>query len=239
MKMQPSKAIITLMALSLYEAVTSYLWNTSSTTTTATTALTLGYVGIHTRWSFFPDLTVHTMAAALYLAVEDIAANATLLGDYNIRIVSRDSSCNPNKAVATLVTLVQEENVDVIIGPTCSPACMALGYLAAEWNIPVISYSCVSDELSSKEFFWTFLRTASTTEQASQAIRTFVARNGWRKTCALSSEIGYTSVYLDSVLSLFPQFNITVIHTERLQQSAIPVQLHSLSQVCRGECPFW
>ena len=53
-------------------------------------------------------------------------------------------------------------DLDGIIGATCSVVCQPVGLLAAEWNLPMVSYSCTSDSLSDKEVYPTFTRSVGT-----------------------------------------------------------------------------
>ena len=50
------------------------------------------------------------------------------------------------------------EDIDGIIGTTCSSPCANVGLLAAAWNIPMVSPTCQSDLLSNKNLYPTFTR---------------------------------------------------------------------------------
>ena len=50
-------------------------------------------------------------------------------------------------------------DLDAFIGGGCSIVCMPVSLLAADWNIPVVSYGCASDLLSDKKMYPTFSRT--------------------------------------------------------------------------------
>ena len=49
-------------------------------------------------------------------------------------------------------------DLDGIIGPTCSGVCINVGLMAAAWNIPMVSQSCMSERLSDKNVYPTFSR---------------------------------------------------------------------------------
>ena len=51
------------------------------------------------------------------------------------------------------------EDLDGIIGTTCSGPCVNVGLLASAWNIPMISPSCMIEVMSNKNTYPTFART--------------------------------------------------------------------------------
>ena len=54
------------------------------------------------------------------------------------------------------------EDLDGIIGPTCSGVCVNIGLLAAAWNIPMVSPTCMIDLMSNKNIYPTFTRPVET-----------------------------------------------------------------------------
>ena len=58
--------------------------------------------------------------------------------------------------IAAIDLWLEAEDLDGIIGPTCSDVCQNVGLLTAAWNIPTISYTCISSLLSDVEQYPTF-----------------------------------------------------------------------------------
>ena len=52
----------------------------------------------------------------------------------------------------------EAEDLDGIIGGTCSVVCLNVALIAAAWNLPNISPSCASEQLSDKDVYPTFAR---------------------------------------------------------------------------------
>ena len=50
------------------------------------------------------------------------------------------------------------QDLDGIIGSACSMACVPVALMTAAWNIPTVSYSCMSSALSDKDAYPTFTR---------------------------------------------------------------------------------
>ena len=143
-----------------------------------TTTLKIGLLGMMSR-SWLP-VRLGRLGAALPISLED-AESMRLPLNHSLAWVAGESACNPQTSVANFVTLVQEDNVDVIIGPACSTACTAVNYLASAWNVPQISFVCGAENLSNKQHFSTFLRTASTYGQDAEALIHVVKTFSWSK----------------------------------------------------------
>ena len=62
-------------------------------------------------------------------SLEDVNKNPNILSQTNLTYMWRDSMCDPHQALAGAVDLYNA-GVNVIIGPVCSSACNAVGYLS-------------------------------------------------------------------------------------------------------------
>ena len=193
------------------------------------------------RWHFF--------GPALPMSVEYTNAEEVILSNYTVEWVVRDSGCDPRKAVASLVKLVQEEDIDVVIGPACSTACVAAGYLAAAWNVPVISFLCGSEDLNNKNMFNTFLRTTATYHETATAMISLLKQQNWQ-----TMTIMWTTVYIfyrlvkDPMIRLGEQHNMTIYDYPHDLSSMTPgmhmtpedfyEHLREVSKLSRGKLPF-
>ncbi len=70
---------------------------------------------------------------------------------YNYSFAEVD--CDRFQAGAALIKMLDEGQVDAVIGPACSIACESTGSITAVRGIPQISYSCTSSALSDKSQF--------------------------------------------------------------------------------------
>jgi ABC-type branched-subunit amino acid transport system substrate-binding protein len=111
----------------------------------------------------------------------------------------RETECDYSKSVATLSRIMEEFPVDGIIGPHCSKACASTADLANGRDIPQISYSCASAELSDKTRYPTFVRVVSS---LNSRVRAIIAFAQWAKWVQLSVVSSTSIVYADIVPEL-------------------------------------
>ena len=78
-----------------------------------------------------------TFAAAMTIAVERINANPTLLADYNLTFVWKDTECNELIAVREQLNQINS-GVQAFIGPGCY--CQTAAKNAAAFNMTMISF---------------------------------------------------------------------------------------------------
>ena len=72
-----------------------------------------------------------------------------LLSNYNIDLHWIDTHCDQNVGMKTLIDIWQNnQDLDVIIGDACSTLCYPASLLASVWNVPIISFGCISESLS-------------------------------------------------------------------------------------------
>ena len=110
--------------------------------------LTIGVLITYTgRYPYGPRY-----AGALIKAIEDVNNDTKILPHTTLKFIWGDSMCEPDQAVAHAVDM-HNKNVHVIIGPTCSVACIAVGHLSTGVELPMISYTCSSPKLTDFEFF--------------------------------------------------------------------------------------
>src|SRR6201997_1685799 len=66
-------------------------------------------------------------------------AYADKIGDHNIKLIRLDDASDPSAATRDARKLVQEENVDVLIGTSGVPGTVAMAVVAAETKTPITS----------------------------------------------------------------------------------------------------
>jgi len=75
-------------------------------------------------------------------------AYAGKVGDTNIKLIRLDDASDPSAATRDARKLVQEENVDVLIGTSGVPGTVAMAVVAAETKTPIISLTPASQPQS-------------------------------------------------------------------------------------------
>ena len=174
------------------------------------TEIRLGLMGMINTF-YGPPFQMERLGSAAYLAADYISQNSSILPNHTITFFLQNSGCDPKVALDGLVRL-SNNNVDGIIGPTCSNAAEEVGLLASYWNIPVISYSAFSGKLSDKRVYDTFLRTVAPADLVADSVKTFVSQFPWQRIALLTRNDGGPLVTVESELKTrLEQDNVTVI----------------------------
>ena len=111
-----------------------------------------------------------SLGAAVPLAFDTARSNFSLLSNCSVDILYSASQGYEKLALDVFIKLRQDHKVDAVLGPQLSAECVATGILASQWNIPMISHTCTSNELSDSTRFNTFLRTIGSSSIADVVI---------------------------------------------------------------------
>ncbi|OTF83667.1 atrial natriuretic peptide receptor-like protein [Euroglyphus maynei] len=93
-----------------------------------------------------------------------------------------------------------KDRVHAFIGPDESCACEAL--VASAWNIPIVSYKCIDQNLSNKTIYPTFARTLPPSSKISKSVISLLKHFEWNKVLYL---------YREYSIDIFYSFLITQI----------------------------
>ncbi|WKY12613.1 hypothetical protein Q1695_003871 [Nippostrongylus brasiliensis] len=95
----------------------------------------IGALFVDDNSSYSPYVGYTGSIGALYMAIDHIRAKH-LLDDYDFNITVRYDNCIERQAVGLGFELISTYDVDVIIGPTCNVPAIAIGVMAAYYNLP-------------------------------------------------------------------------------------------------------
>ncbi|CAI2350694.1 unnamed protein product [Caenorhabditis sp. 36 PRJEB53466] len=79
-------------------------------------------------------------SASAVLVARDRIRSEHLLDSYDFNFTVKFDECSESQAAGKAVELITTDNVDVIVGPTCNRAGVAVAGLAAFYNIPVFQW---------------------------------------------------------------------------------------------------
>lgn len=129
------------------------------------------------------------MASAILIAMDKVNDDPYWLPGHNLTYVLKDSKCEAKSSLAHLVDYytLESPKVDVYIGPGCSVACVPGAYIAAHWNIPMISWGCTASVLSDKTLYPYFVRTAGTYTGLGDLLRAFLTQYKWDRIGIMAS----------------------------------------------------
>ena len=141
------------------------------------------------------------MASAILIAMDKVNSDPYWLKGHNLSYVVKDDRCEAKSSLEVLVDYytLEDPPVDVFIGPSCSVGCQPGAYIAAHWNIPMISWGCGASVLSDKTLYPYFVRTAGSYSAVGDLLLALLKQYNWNRvgiltsTESLYSEIGSTA----------------------------------------------
>lgn len=116
--------------------------------------------------------------SAMVLAVQAIANDSSLLNGHSVTFIWNDTQCKDEFSVKAMLDQMSK-GVEVFIGPACT--CETTAKVASAFNIPVISYMCMNEELSEKTIFPTFARTIPPISRLAPQIHALLKHFNWTR----------------------------------------------------------
>ncbi|XP_064598665.1 atrial natriuretic peptide receptor 3-like [Liolophura sinensis] len=128
------------------------------------------------------------LMAAADMAVEHLNKDPSFFSlqsrGYRFKVVTGRSDCSNVDGLYQLVKLATlnnntRESLDAVIGPQCDADCENVARLSSDWKLPMISFSCMSDNLSDKQKYAFFSRTITKLDGIYRFVRAVVTHFGW------------------------------------------------------------
>ena len=95
---------------------------------------------------------VRASVGAAYIARDDINL-ASIINGRRLEIRVRAVECARQAAAIAVGDERAKGPLDAVVGPHCSDTCQSTGFVTASFEIPQISYSCRSNEMSDKTVY--------------------------------------------------------------------------------------
>ncbi|MBN9083307.1 MAG: branched-chain amino acid ABC transporter substrate-binding protein [Rhizobiales bacterium 62-17] len=76
------------------------------------------------------------------------------IGDKKIRLIQLDDSSDPTSAARNARKLIEEENVDVLMGSSNSPSSIAIAAVASELKVPMIALAPITAVKREPDDYW-------------------------------------------------------------------------------------
>lgn len=206
-------------------------FNTSHSKAKITVGLLAPFTG---SWDRAPRF-----ASAVAIAVDYINKNTTLLQSHDLDYFVHDTACSESGGVAAAVNLMQR-NVSVFIGPACSKSCQNAGFVAAAYNIPMVSYGCSTTTLSNTKLYPNLFRTKpfarGSKRSTSLAIASIMDDFNWKYCCFAEDIDSVFTPLAEEIASVFTKRSIKIGRIERFYQENYDAMdvMRKLRPFCRG-----
>ncbi|KAL3744051.1 hypothetical protein ACJRO7_013321 [Eucalyptus globulus] len=155
------------------------------------------------------------------MAIADLNASASHI-NHSLKLIlhPRNSMGQPLKALSSAVELLENEQVEALIGPQTSEEAELLGELGD--RVPLISFSASSPFLS-REKCPNFIRMTTNDNSQVGAIAALVQKFGWRELVIIHEDSSYGNGIVPDLLLALDEGNARVAH-----RTAIPPQARDI-----------
>jgi len=164
-------------------------------------------------------VTISTTGPAASLGVpqrNSIALMKSEIGGQKIEYIVLDDAADSTKAVANARKLIDEDNVDALIGSSTTPASLAMIDVAAEKQVPMISLAASARliEPMDAQRRWVF-KTPQNDSLMADAIADHMAKAGVKTVGFIGFNDAYGDGWLTEATRAFAAHGIKLVATER------------------------
>jgi branched-chain amino acid transport system substrate-binding protein len=164
------------------------------------------------------------LLAAIELAEQQIDGAGGVLGR-PVQVLVRDEGSDPAEAAVALDTLLDEDEVDAVIGPASSQVALALLDRVVQAGVVTCSPLNTAVDLTDHPDDGLYFRTMPSDRLQALALGRAVARSGRRTTGILYPDDDYGRSFLDELRSELARFDNTVVSAEPYATTADDVEL--------------
>ena len=168
-------------------------------------------------------VTISTTGPAASLGVpqrNSIALMPSEVAGQKVDYIVLDDAADSTKAVANARKLIDESNVDALVGSSTTPASLAMIDVAAEKKVPMISLAASVRLIGPMDAqrHWVF-KTPQNDSLMADAIADHMARNGVKTVGFIGFNDAYGDGWLTEATRAFVAHNIALVATERFARA--------------------
>ncbi|CAD6219175.1 unnamed protein product [Miscanthus lutarioriparius] len=160
---------------------------------------------------------------SISLALEDFYAAHQ---NYSTKLVLhiRDSKSDDVQAASRALDLLENYNVEIIIGPEKSSQAIFISELGTKSHVPVISFTATSPTLSTSSLPYFVRATLNDSSQVS-CIASIIKAYGWRKVVPIYEDIEYGTGIIPYLVDVLQEVNVQVPYRSVIPPSATSEQI--------------
>jgi len=149
----------------------------------------------------------------------------SVIGGQQARVIVLDDACDPTTAARNMRKLVEEEKVDVVIGSSCTPGCLAMQEIAAERKTPQV---CMSPVPIPNPWAFTVPQQPTLT---TDAVVEHMKASGVKSVAFIGFSDGWGDLNYNSLVKLAPEAGIKVLTNERFARVDTSVSAQVLKMI--------
>ncbi|KAL5017257.1 hypothetical protein ScPMuIL_006846 [Solemya velum] len=159
-------------------------------------------------WTY-RDFDVLTSASATTIAFEDLYLNGMLSRNITFSVIW-NNAIEENEGAGAVANLIATQNADVIIGSPLSEVIKPMAHFTTYWNLPHLSWSATSPDLTDKETFKTLVRTLAPFNSFGKGFVGLFRAFKWKRAGIIYYTWGTTKYAADAILQHFSRANIYI-----------------------------
>jgi len=125
------------------------------------------------------------------LAVAEANKAGGILGGRQIKTVLRDDASDPAVGVRGMRELVQQENVDAVVGVLSSGVGLAVSEAAFGFGVPFMCTGAHDDQITGTQAYRTTFRATTQSTMIARAVVPYILKNGGRKWFFITADYAY------------------------------------------------
>jgi branched-chain amino acid transport system substrate-binding protein len=127
----------------------------------------------------------------ILLAVSEANKAGGILGGRKIKVVQRDDGTQPEVGVRGVRELVQQENVDMLVGVLSSGVALAVSEAAYQFGVPFICTGAHDDQITGALAYKTTFRYTVESTMIARAVAPYIADKGGKKWFFITADYAY------------------------------------------------
>lgn len=149
------------------------------------------------------------------LAVDETNKAGGILGGRKLKIISRDDGTKPDIGVRGVRELVQQENVDMLVGVLSSGVALAVSEAAFQFGVPFICTGAHDDQITGAKAYKTTFRYTVTSTMIARAVVPYIAKQGGKKWFFITADYAYGIGAEQAMTAELKKLGGTVVASER------------------------
>ena len=198
---------------------------------------TLGVLGM--RRMYGKTIRLPYMGGALTLAIDKVNEDDTILSNGYISYDITYTYCSKRKSLLATNEFILFQDIAAIIGDSCPTTTEFSGLLAAEYNVPFIGFSPVTEALTDRKIYDTLTMVKGSVDAFGDIIIQIAHALGLMNICILvGTNYGFTLYVQNGMEASAGAYNVTILTAMERPDHVTRRDLRVIKTQCRGNVEF-
>ncbi|XP_033751446.1 receptor-type guanylate cyclase Gyc76C-like [Pecten maximus] len=182
--------------------------------------VTVGYLTVDQSDGYVRNKQARLISGAISYAIEQINRSPSLLKDYHLNLVWKDTKASTLLGTKLLTHLWRDGAV-AFFG--LEDSCNVEARVAAAWDLPMLSYKCADYDVSDKKKYPTFARTFPPATQVTRSIISILLHFKWSRFSLIVGSSHKQQTIAEKLLELAKSYDIVLNDRKDYTEPHIPL----------------